>query len=121
MMKEIVRVPRSLLWRGRRRGLLAEKKRPHLLVRPLSIFTGLALLVRVLVSGAAVLVSVLAVVVGRGGVLSAFFMIAVIMMVSCLSMMMRGRFVVRGGIVMVLAGHVLLFSCHWLFLPWCLE
>ena len=73
---------------------------------------GWALLVRVLVGCTAVSVRVLAVVVSGGGVFSALLVIAVVMMVGCLSVVMRGRLMMRCRIVMVLAGHVLLFSSH---------
>jgi hypothetical protein len=57
-------------------------------------------------------VGVLAVVVSRSGVLPALLVIAVIVMMGSLPMVVRGRLMMRCRIVMVLAGHVLLFSCH---------
>jgi hypothetical protein len=57
-------------------------------------------------------VRVLAVVVSGGGVFSALLVIAVVMMVGCLSVVMRGRLMMRCRIVMVLARHVFLFSSH---------
>jgi hypothetical protein len=73
--------------------------------RPVS--TGL--LLRMLVRGLAVPVRVLAVVVCRGSMLLRFIVIALIVMMGSLAMVMRRRFMLRGSIVMMLAGYVLLF------------
>jgi hypothetical protein len=54
-------------------------------------------------------ISILAVVLGRPGVLLSLFVIAVVVMVGGLEVMMGGSRVIRRGLVMVLAGGVLLF------------
>jgi len=71
---------------------------------------------RVFVSRTAVSVRVLAVVVSGGRVFSPLLVIAVVMMVGRLPVVMRGCLMMRCRIVMVLAGHVLLFACHGLLL-----
>jgi hypothetical protein len=69
-----------------------------------------------LVSGFAVPICILTVVLGRGGVLLRLVVVAVIVVMRRLAVVMRRGLVVPGGVVMVLARHVLLFLCHWKFL-----
>jgi hypothetical protein len=64
------------------------------------------------VRGLAVPVRVLAVVLCRGSVLLRFIVIAMIVIMGSLAVVMRRRFMLRGSIVMMLAGLVLLFLCH---------
>jgi hypothetical protein len=70
------------------------------------------LLLRVLVCDLAVPVRILAVVVGSGGVVLRFGVIAVVVVVGRLTVVMGCCLVLRCGIVMMFAGHVLLFLCH---------
>jgi hypothetical protein len=69
-----------------------------------------------LVRDLAVAVRVLAMVVSGGRVLLRLLVVAVIVMVGRLQVVMRCRCVLRRGIVMVLAGRVLLFLGHGSFL-----
>jgi hypothetical protein len=65
-----------------------------------------------LMGGFAVPVGVLAMVLGRRRVLLRLVVVAVVVVVRRLEVMMRRGRVVRGGIVMMLAGRVLLFLRH---------
>jgi hypothetical protein len=56
-----------------------------------------------LARGGRMLVSSLAMLVGRGGVRLGLFVLTDIVMMRCLMMMMRGRVVMSSGVMMVLA------------------
>lgn len=71
--------------------------------------SGFFLLLRVLVRDLAVSICILTVILSRPGVLLGFFVIAVVVVVGGLEVMMGCRRVMRRGVVMVLAGGVLLF------------
>ena len=62
-----------------------------------------------LVCGFAVAVGVLAMVLGRAGVLLRLFVVPVVVVVGRLEVVMRRGGMVRGGGVMMLTGRVLLF------------
>jgi hypothetical protein len=57
-------------------------------------------------------IGVLAMVVRRGGVLLRLFVVAVIVVMGRLAVVMGRRLMLRRGIVMMLAGRMLLFLCH---------
>jgi len=69
-----------------------------------------------LVSGLAVAVRILAMVVSRGGVLLRLFVVAVIVVMGRLVVVMGRRLVFRSRLVMMLAGRMRLFLCHRKFL-----
>jgi ABC-type transport system involved in cytochrome bd biosynthesis fused ATPase/permease subunit len=81
--------------------------------RPVARPTPFLLFLRMLVRYFAVAIRILTMALRRVGVLFAFFVLAVIVVVSRLAMMMRGRVMGRGGVVMMLAGRVFLLRCHW--------
>ena len=67
---------------------------------------------RMFVGGRGKLVCLLAMFVGRVGVLLGLFVFAKIMMVGSLMMMMRGSVVMSGGLMMMLACRMLRRLCH---------
>jgi len=67
---------------------------------------------RMFVGGRGMLVCLLAMFVGRVGVLLGLFVFAKIMMVGSLMMMMRGSVVMSGGLMMMLACRMLRRLCH---------
>ncbi len=69
-----------------------------------------------LVSGLAVPIRILTMVVGRGGVLLRLVVVAMVVVMGRLVVVMGRGLVVRGGVVMMLAGNVFLFLCHVKFL-----
>jgi hypothetical protein len=77
----------------------------------------LTLLLRMFVRRFAVAIRILTMALRRVGVLFAFFVFAVIVVMGRLAMMMRGRVMGRGGVVMMLARRVLLLRCHGYSLP----
>jgi hypothetical protein len=69
------------------------------------------------VGGRAVLVSMLAMLVRRFGVLLRLLVLAKVMMMGGLVMMMGGGVVMSGGLMMMLARRMLRGLCHDVFLP----
>jgi hypothetical protein len=61
----------------------------------------------------AVAIRILTVALRRVGVLFAFFVFAVVVVMGRLAMMMRGRVMGRRCVVMMLAGRVFLLRSHW--------
>ena len=55
-------------------------------------------------------ICVLAVILSRLGVFFSFLMFAVVVVMRCLTVMMRGRVMGRGGVVVMLARWVLLLA-----------
>ena len=60
----------------------------------------------------AVAVRILAMVVGRGSVLLRLFVVAMIVVMGCLTVVMRRCLMLQSSIVMMFAGGVFLFLCH---------
>ena len=65
-----------------------------------------------LMRGLGVTVGILAMIVGRARVLLPFLMITVVEVMCCLPVVMRGRLMLRSGLVMMFTRRVLLFLGH---------